>query len=210
MSETFTIPHCTPTKQPYFLSQCTGKVGSKTLQKLDKLSQDLPDTALRRRASETLSLLLEVDNEWPVVLNHGDLIPSNILVDAEAGAIQGVVDWAEAEWLPFGTCLYALEHFLGYLESATPCGSAPTWRYYTHAPFLRARFHEKLLQYASGLAHRGSEIGAMRDLGVLLWYGYAWDNGRIDRVVNEEDDAAEVECLRAFLGTDSPWCTASG
>jgi hypothetical protein len=39
----------------------------------------------------------------------------------------------------------------------------------------------------------------MRDIGVLLWYGYAWDGGAIDRVVNEMDDSVEVVCLRAFF-----------
>jgi hypothetical protein len=33
-----------------------------------------------------------------------------------------------------------------------------------------------------------------------LWFGFAWDEGRIDRVVEEERDGMEVVCLRAFLG----------
>lgn len=43
-------------------------------------------------------------------------------------------------------------------------------------------------------------LEVVRDVGVFLWYGYAWDEGRIDRVVNARDDVVEVCMLRAFLG----------
>jgi hypothetical protein len=46
---------------------------------------------------------------------------------------------------------------------------------------------------------RLEDVRVTRDMGVLLWYGYAWDDGAIDRVVNEADDAVEVVCLRSFL-----------
>jgi len=38
-----------------------------------------------------------------------------------------------------------------------------------------------------------------KEVGILLWHGFAWDEGRIDRVVDERDDGEEVEMLRAFL-----------
>jgi hypothetical protein len=34
----------------------------------------------------------------------------------------------------------------------------------------------------------------------LLWFGFAWDEGRIDRVVSEGRDEVELACLNAFLG----------
>jgi hypothetical protein len=36
-------------------------------------------------------------------------------------------------------------------------------------------------------------------VGVLLWYGFAWDEGRVERVVSEGRDGVEVACLRAFM-----------
>ncbi|KAJ4362653.1 hypothetical protein N0V95_001361 [Ascochyta clinopodiicola] len=117
------------------LSQCTGKVGSRIIQKLEKLAQDLPDVWLRQRAQSTIDRLCMVD-EHPVVLNHGDLIPSNILVRKETWEITGLVDWAEAEFLPFGTCLYGLEHLLGFFQPASQKSDRATFTYYENAPKL--------------------------------------------------------------------------
>ncbi|KAL6706049.1 hypothetical protein ACN47E_006151 [Coniothyrium glycines] len=133
--------------------------------------------------------------EYPVVLNHGDMIPSNILVDEETWTITGLVDWAEAEYLPFGTCLYGLESLLGYLDQT----STPEFVYYDDTERWREVFWSHLLNTLPALRKRRRDIEVMRDLGVLLWYGIAWDDGALDRVVSEEDDAEVLACLRAFL-----------
>lgn len=52
------------------------------------------------------------------MLTHGGLLPANVALDAGSGALRGLVDWAEAEWLPFGVCLYGLEHLCGYVAAA--------------------------------------------------------------------------------------------
>ncbi|KAF2714894.1 hypothetical protein K504DRAFT_469261 [Pleomassaria siparia CBS 279.74] len=186
---------------PTLLSECTGRVGANIIPKLNKLARHLPDAALRNRAAEVRDKILELQ-DYPVVLNHGDLIPSNVLVHAETWQITGVVDWAEAEWLPFGSCLYGLEHLLGYLdrpESYVAGFGCTTWRYFSNAPGLRDMFWARLYNECPGLKERKDDVALARDLGVLLWYGYAWDEGAIDRVVNEADDTAEVECLKTFL-----------
>jgi hypothetical protein len=41
-----------------------------------------------------------------------------------------------------------------------------------------------------------------RDVGVLLWHGLAWDDGRIDRVVEPGKDENELAHLNAFLHTE--------
>jgi hypothetical protein len=188
--------------KPGMLSQCTGRVGSSIISRLAKLREELPDECLRRIASTTLERVKTMDN-YPVTLNHGDLIPSNILVDEDTWEITGIVDWTEAEYLPFGTCLYGLENLLGYITTASPGTSshraAPTFTYYDNAPRLREMFWSHFFKAMPEAESRLEDVRAMRDMGVLLWYGYAWDDGKIDRVVNETDDAVEVACLRAFL-----------
>ncbi|KAF1952127.1 hypothetical protein CC80DRAFT_180337 [Byssothecium circinans] len=192
---------------PGWLSPCTGVVGANIVPKLRQLARELPDRGLRLRAQETLESLLRI-TEYPVVLNHGDLIPSNILVDPETWEITGLVDWAEAEVLPFGTCLYGLEHLLGSIVDHYPSPSliyaSPTSRpkfvYHERAEELRRMFWGTLVGEAPELNRSLGEVRLMRDVGVLLWSGYAWDEGRIDRVVNEVDDGEEIACLRAFLG----------
>lgn len=181
-----------------FLSLCTGKVGSRIVWKLDKLAQELPDKLLREKARITANRVQETDC-YPVVLNHGDLIPSNILVDKETWEITGLVDWAEAEWMPFGTCLYGLEHLLGYLRLPSQDQDEPTFIYYDHAAQLRELFYDTLLECIPELRDRQKELLLMRDIGVFLWHGYAWDEGAIDRVVDGVNDGEELAKLRAFL-----------
>lgn len=180
------------------LPLCTGKVGSCIMQKLQQLAQELPDNWLRERAKITLDKLRAID-DYPVVLNHGDLIPSNILVNEETWQITGLVDWAEAEYLPFGTCLYGLEHLLGFLQAPSQELSSPTFVYYDNAAHLRELFWATINGLVPELGGRQGEVRVMRDLGVLLWHGYAWDEGTIDRVVDEVNDDEELAKLRAFL-----------
>jgi hypothetical protein len=140
----------------------------------------------------------------PIVLNHGDLIPSNILVDEGTWEVTGLVDWAEAENMPFGMCLYGLEYLLGFVstvqyEVAHSMLDAPVFVYHDFAKYLRDIFWRRLCELVPDVKIRHEDVKVMRDVGVLLWYGYAWDDGAIDRVVNEADDAVEVACLRSFL-----------
>ena len=180
------------------LSQCTGKVGSCIAHKLERLTEKLPDKWLREKAQSTRDRLHMVE-QWPIVLTHGDLIPSNILVDEETWQITGLVDWAEAEFLPFGICLYGLDHLLGFLESCSsePCG--PTFVYYDNALQLRELFWTHIFKLVPELETREEEVHLMRDVGVFLWHGYAWDEGAIDRVVDEVNDVEELVKLRALL-----------
>jgi len=200
---------------PSMLGQCTGRVGSTLTRRLQKLASELPVAQLRSRAQSALMAMDSVV-DYPVVLNHGDLIPSNILVDEDTWRITGIVDWAEAEYLPFGMCLYGLEHLLGSLahppsltSQATPSDDrSPAFVYYENAAFLRNRFWSRLLEAVPELRSRKEDVMMMRDAGVLLWRGIAWDNGAMDRVVNEMDDTDELTYLRAFLG--APWCDVVG
>ncbi|KAF2995198.1 hypothetical protein E8E13_000763 [Curvularia kusanoi] len=208
-----------PHKNTDMLSLCTGKVGSQIAPKLSKLAQQLPDSWLRARAQSTLDQVRKVAvREWPVVLTHGDLIPSNILVDCKSGAVSGLVDWAEAEELPFGMGLYGIEEVLGCLEQVpVPVSEAEAeaeagvmdgrerekgiWRfvYADGADRYRTLFLRRLLELVPQTRGREEVLWAMRDLGVLLWHGFAWDGGKIDRVVNEVDDGEELAKLRAML-----------
>ncbi|KAI4643814.1 hypothetical protein J4E93_006827 [Alternaria ventricosa] len=184
-------------ERPSMLAQCRGKVGSTMISRLERLASKLPDADLRERARETMRAIQRME-DYPVVLNHGDLIPSNILVDQNTWEITGLVDWAEAEYLPFGTCLYGLEHLLGTisLDSST---SAPKWKYFNGATRLRELFWARLIDAAPGSEARMDDVRMMRDAGVMLWHGIAWDDGAIDRVVNDVDDMEELVKLRAFL-----------
>jgi len=173
---------------------CDGKVGKCIEQKLEQLSEQLPTGCLRsyaRRTAEQLDRLQIL----PTVFCHGDVLPSNILVNPIDGSIHGLVDWAEAENLPFGTCLYGLEHLLGYLTESSG------FHYYEQSERLREVFWRELYEGVADLRNNEElqlAVSVARDTGVLLWYGFAWDEGAINRVVNLETDPQELEFLQAF------------
>ncbi|KAK0623053.1 hypothetical protein B0T14DRAFT_564452 [Immersiella caudata] len=142
----------------------------------------------------------------PWVLTHGDFIPSNILVSiSPTSNISGLLDWAEAEYLPFGICLYGLEELLG--ESVGGDGQegekypAPgsVFGYYEDAEEMRAWFWGVLEGLVPEIReNRGTaEMAAL--LGILLWHGFAWDGGKLDRVVDGKQDGEEVQRLDAML-----------
>ncbi|KAI7539921.1 hypothetical protein KC331_g9455 [Hortaea werneckii] len=176
--------------------------------RLRKLEKDLPIPALCEKARRTREAAEEgILDVMPVGLNHGDLLPSNILVDPSSWAIKGYIDWAEAEVLPSGICLYGLEHILGYIEDADDGGKRrkPHFVYYEQAEALRRIFWEEFEQLVPAVKQTDvrEALNLSRDVGILLWKGLAWDDGSIDRVVNLKDDLREMVCLEAWLTLDS-------
>jgi len=183
-----------------------GKVGASILARLGRLARELPSRALRSRAREVEGAVHRAGLEGlPMVLTHGDLLPANVLVDGRTWGITGLVDWAEAEWLPFGIGLYGLEHLLGFLDGEGRGPRRPRFVYYDRADELRDVFWARLEALVGELKGEEMRQKALlaRDVGVLLWRGFAWDDGSIDRVVNWGDDAEEMACLEAFLGIEA-------
>lgn len=190
-----------PTEGLWLGQHCTGKVGRVIVPKLRKLAAELPDEMLRARARDTLARVLAIEH-FPAVLNHGDLIPSNILVDEESWTVCGLVDWAEAEIMPFGACFYGLEYLFGGLETVTSADATAktqVWRYRPGCDALRDMFWQTLVTASPMIKESVDEVRCMRDVGVLLWFGYAWDDGAIDRVVNDVVSINQV--------CDRVWCT---
>jgi hypothetical protein len=149
-------------------SMIKGKVGGSIRWRLDLLS-GLPEKDLLAHVSEAQAQLdlIEASN-W--CLTHGDLLPGNMMVDAETGHLTGLIDWAEAEWLPFGMALYGVEEVLG--EST----SEGDFRYYDDHEELRRFFWVEFLSFIGRDGTTGDqrfqllrEAEAARRLGILLW-----------------------------------------
>ncbi|KAI9863371.1 MAG: hypothetical protein M1813_003813 [Trichoglossum hirsutum] len=179
-------------KIPSSITLC-GKVGAQVDTKMRQLCEGLP-ARFQQRAKHVQRHLPQL-RSLPLVLNHGDIVASNIMLNPDTGSLTGLVDWTEAEMLPFGTCLYGLEELLGYM---TPGG----WVYYERSDALREAAIRKLLEEIPELkksARLLEAVAVARDLGVLLWHGFAWDDGAIDRVVTDAVDAGEIMYLEAFF-----------
>lgn len=169
-----------------------GRVGKSIITRLKSLAEGLPSRFLPA-VRKVLRNLHQIE-ALPWVLTHGDIVAANIMVHPSSGKLTGLVDWAEAERLPFGTCLYGLEEILGEM---TPSG----FQYSGDAEELRALFWAELQRHLPELEQKSAldAVKLARDLGVLLWHGIAFDNGAIDRVVQEDRDVEEVRRLDAFL-----------
>ncbi|PVH86895.1 hypothetical protein DL98DRAFT_287422 [Cadophora sp. DSE1049] len=173
-----------------------GRVGRSICVRLEALCEGLP-FRFRANARHVLANLSDIE-ALPRVLTHGDIVAANIIVDPPSGALSGLVDWAEAEILPFGVCLYGLEEMLGEI---TPTG----FQYRPDAEDLRALFWAELKRNipAIGQSRVLDAVNLARDLGVLLWHGIAFDDGAIDRVVQDGRDVEEIHRLEAFLTRDA-------
>ena len=171
-----------------------GMIGLSLVSRLKALVTDLP-ARFQSTARIVLKQLHRIE-ALPWVLTHGDIITANIMVDPTLCNLLGFVDWAEAERLPFGVCLYGLEEILGEM---TPSG----FSYHLDADELRNCFWEELKTQIPELRQSRilEAVKLARDLGVLLWHGIAFDNGAIDRVVQEGRDVEEIRRLDAFLDT---------
>lgn len=169
-----------------------GIIGKSLVSRLKALATDLP-VRFHSTARNVLRQLHRIE-ALPWVLTHGDIIAANIMVDPTFCNLQGLVDWAEAERLPFGVCLYGLEEILGEM---TPSG----FRYRHDAEVLRDFFWAELQKDIPELRQSQmlEAVKLARNLGVLLWHGIAFDDGAIDRVVQEDKDIEEIKRLDAFL-----------
>ncbi|KAI1115002.1 hypothetical protein F5Y14DRAFT_440776 [Nemania sp. NC0429] len=181
-------------------------VGSSLRSRLESMSASLP-LRFRPIASSILSDISKIE-ALPWVFTHGDFLAANIMVSPYSGKLTGLLDWAEAEWLPFGVGIYGLEELLGEDDQGGQ------FVYYPEAKRLRKIFWKQLLLLAPELSRDPKIIPLVmkaQRLGILLWHGIAFDDGSLNRVVEEGKDDREIRRLTLFLShtsTDSI-CTSN-
>ncbi|KAK8855419.1 aminoglycoside phosphotransferase protein [Apiospora arundinis] len=73
---------------------------------------------------------------YPQTLAHDDLSPTNVLVDEETFAIQGIIDWSLAKVAPFGWDYFAVRKFNGIAGNEN-------WTDYSDRPLLDKSFWEE-------------------------------------------------------------------
>lgn len=173
-------------------------VGSSLTPRLELMAASLP-MRFRRIASSILDDISKIE-ALPWVFTHGDFLAANVMVSPYSGELTGLLDWAEAEWLPFGVGMYGLEELLGEDDRDG------RFVYYPEARHLRNIFWKQL---ALAIPELGSDaqstalVKRAQQLGVLLWHGIAFDDGSLNRVVEEGKDDREIQKLAVFLSHKS-------
>ncbi|KAH6654267.1 hypothetical protein BKA67DRAFT_535597 [Truncatella angustata] len=172
-------------------------VGSSLRWRIDAIMANIPEK-FKRFVYIAHQSLQDIEN-LPWVMSHGDFIPANVLVCPNTGRVKGLLDWAEAEWLPFGVGMYGLEELLGEEVDGR-------FKYHTEARELRVLFWKCLSSLVPELSRdlRFSEnVKRAQLLGILFWHAIAFDDGKLDRVVEEGVDDGEIQRLEAFLLSSS-------
>ncbi|RSL40391.1 hypothetical protein CEP54_016129 [Fusarium duplospermum] len=161
---------------------------------LDQLSQTLPERFQPCLDEVRQGLPLLFRSDYPLVLNHDDLLEMNIHVDEGTGRITGIVDWADAIIAPFGTSLGGLETVLGVQTSSR-------WLFHPRHDYLRTQFWKTfygVIGYISDTDRRAIEVG--RKFGLFRTYGFdrrpERDNAAPLDVGNQEFACLEAFCLR--------------
>jgi len=158
---------------------------------LDQLSQGLPERFQPKLDEIRQGLPLLFRSDYPIVLNHDDLLEMNIHVDEGTGRITGIVDWADAIIAPFGTSLGGLETILGVQTSSR-------WYFHPSHNYFRTQFWETFYEvtgYLSENDRRAIEIG--RIFGLFRTYGFDRRPEKDNAAPLEEGDE-EFVCLEAF------------
>jgi hypothetical protein len=173
--------------------QILESISCKFQQRADILCQSLPSCfaeKLRELCTALPSIFPEI---YPLVLTHTDLCEMNILVNPDHGTINEIIDWADAEILPFGVSLWGLENALGYMDSNG-------WYYYSNHVSLEALFWQIFEEIAGPISNDNKKIiHAVRSFGFFLRYGFTWDDGVRERPVKESDSS--LIYLDAYLAT---------
>ncbi|KAK4198183.1 hypothetical protein QBC40DRAFT_205523 [Triangularia verruculosa] len=180
-----------------------GRVGSSLGERLVRLREGLP--VRFRRFVEVVLEGLEGVMEMPWVLTHGDFNADNVIVNVEKSKgelrLMGVVDWAEAEFLPFGTGLYGLWSILRCLDGLRPSDGEEVGGRVKMREVFWSELEREVPKLKTDEDFR-ERVKLAELMGVLLWNGIAFDNGALDRVVEEGRDDKEIEMLDQILFGD--------
>ncbi|OAA37000.1 Protein kinase-like domain protein [Metarhizium rileyi] len=133
---------------------------------LNELELSLPDSLHSTIDMVRQNLYLLFRPEFPIALQHGDILENNIHIEEETGHITGVVDWHDAFVAPFGLSLGGVEILFGIQTHKD-------WHFHPSHVKLRQKFwdvfHSEIGQI-SEMNKRSIEIARL--MGLLQTHGF--------------------------------------
>ncbi|KAI0426091.1 hypothetical protein F5Y09DRAFT_76670 [Xylaria sp. FL1042] len=163
---------------------------------LEELHDGLPGqfrATLARLLRDLPSLFVK---DWPLVLNHSDLVENNIHVHPETGHLEGICDWRSTFVGPFGISLDGIECLLG---EGTKESTGEVWRWVGNVAELRAAFWADFVA-AAGQDFDAKRADTARQVGLFRKYGFIWKWGKR---VPATEGTLSLQYLRVYLeGSD--------
>lgn len=156
----------------------------------------LKNTVAQLRGRQGLACLYS--EAWPQVVTHGDLSPTNIMVDPETLSITGLVDWSLAKIAPFGLELSALRLLSGALDS-------DGWTDRPFRPQTETAFWEEFWR-CTGIEETGERERVRQTaelsckLGVILRYAF---RQTLDGFVLDQLAPGPGQYLRSWLNNEA-------
>lgn len=133
-----------------------------------------------------------------MVLAHGDLCEMNIIVNPHTHNITGIIDWAEAEIMTFGSSLWGVFNALGWMG---PKG----WQFHDRYDDLEKMFWHTFLCMTGSITEVDKQnIFLARRLGFFLRYGFQWSVDGVPTPAKDTDSS--MIYLDAFLAFDRSAC----
>lgn len=140
-------------------------IQSDYLSRLERISDGLPvrfRPLLDRLKTQLPSLFT---GNYPMVINHWDLLENNIHVDVQTGHLTGIVDWRDAKVGPFATQLWGLENILRIRKTTGMC-------FYSQHIEMRRLFWQTLYQKIGDVSEDVQDaIQTARMVGIFLANG---------------------------------------
>lgn len=133
---------------------------------LNELELSLPDSLHSTIDMVRQNLYLLFRPEFPIALQHGDILENNIHIEEETGHITGVVDWHDAFVAPFGLSLGGVEILLGIQTHKD-------WHFHPSHVKLRQKFWDVFnseIGQVSEMNKRSIEIARL--MGLLQTHGF--------------------------------------
>ncbi|KID60224.1 Protein kinase-like domain protein, partial [Metarhizium hybridum] len=133
---------------------------------LNELELSLPDSLHSTIDMVRQNLYLLFRPEFPIAVQHGDILENNIHIEEETGRITGVVDWHDAFVAPFGLSLGGVEILLGIQTHKD-------WHFHPSHVKLRQKFWDVFnseIGQVSEMNKRSIEIARL--MGLLQTHGF--------------------------------------
>lgn len=180
-------------KGQYATHENTSALGARFRSNFDLLKNTLPERFQAKLREVDGGQRAILANDYPWVLAPSDLSQTNLLIDDGTGHVTGILDWSQAEFLPFGIALAGIEDVFGWMDKGG-------WHYFSNHDELKALFWSTFYELTDmeEVHQHWNSIQEARLVGMFFGHGLIYDhNGEVVRGV-DDSIVTRIPYLDAF------------